>query len=320
MSEIFEVTIPDMGDFDSVDVVEVLVAAGDPVSEDQSLITLESDKASMEVPAPRGGTVHELRVQPGDKVSQGQVILTLEIGGEGAGEAQAQKAERPEASEPRSSREQKTESKGTDAAKPSTAAADPADGSRHAEVLVLGSGPGGYSAAFRAADLGKKVVLVERHAKLGGVCLNVGCIPSKALLHAAEVIAEARGFAGHGIAFGEPKIDLDALRSWKDSVVGRLNSGLDGLAKRRSVEVIHGEGRFVGPHRLRITPTADTGGERGGETFDLRFDHAIIAAGSRVVELPMIPKGDERIFDSTGALELRRIPKRLLVIGGGIIG
>jgi dihydrolipoamide dehydrogenase len=342
MSEIIEVKVPDIGDFDSVDIIEVLVAPGDQVEENDSLITLESDKASMEVPSPRAGTVKDVKVEAGGQASEGMVILTLEVDGAGDGDQAAteeasseaegseaaekdEKPKKPEKPEKPSADEQEAakdkaparESK-DEAPKKDQAPDDSGEGADiQADVVVLGSGPGGDSAAFRAADLGLDVVLVERYQSLGGVCLNVGCIPSKALLHAAKVIDEARSFADHGITFGEPKIELDPLREWKDSVVHRLTSGLDGLAKRRKVKVVHGEGRFTAAHRLVVTRPAEGG---DGETQEIYFRHAIIAAGSRVVELPFIPTDDERIMDSTDALELAEVPKRLLVLGGGIIG
>lgn len=345
MSEIIEVKVPDIGDFDSVDIIEVLVSSGDQVEEGDSLLTLESDKASMEVPSPRAGTVQDVQVEAGGQASEGMVILTLEVEAEGddepaSEESAAEETEetpaqeesaKPQAkdeaeeddeeaedaeTEDRATEDQATEDRATedDAPEDSGEGAD-----LRADVVVLGSGPGGYSAAFRAADLGLDVVLVERYESLGGVCLNVGCIPSKALLHAAKVIDEARSFADHGITFGEPKIDLDPLREWKDSVVHRLTSGLDGLAKRRKVQVVHGEGRFSGAHRLVVTRSGE-GEDAESETQEIYFRHAIIAAGSRVVELPFIPTNDERIMDSTGALELAEVPERLLVLGGGIIG
>ena len=282
-----EIKVPDIGDFKDVPVIEVLVKAGDVIKADDPLIVLESDKATMEVPAPRAGVVAEVKVKVGDRVGEGSVILTM----------QGAEAESPASSAP--------------AAAPAPIAV-PA-GSLHAEVLVLGAGPGGYSAAFRAADLGAKVVLVERWPVLGGVCLNVGCIPSKALLHAAKVIDEAQDFSAHGIAFEAPKVDLDKLRGWKESVVKRLTGGLAGMAKQRKVTVVTGLGAFVSPNTLDVT-AAD------GAKQTISFDKAIIAAGSEPVTLPFIPHDDPRVIDSTGALELDGVPKRLLVLGGGIIG
>ncbi len=287
------VRVPDIGDFSEVDVIEVLVREGDRIAEGDSLITLESDKASMEIPSPAAGVVKTLKVKVGDKVSEGVLILALEVAGEVPRSAVA-----PIGSP----------------AQPSVAAADSYVGRTdvQAEVVVLGAGPGGYTAAFRAADLGKKVVLIERYPSLGGVCLNVGCIPSKALLHAAKVLDEARDFAAHGISFGEPKVDLDALRKWKDGVVKRLTGGLGGLAKQRKVQVVNGYGRFLDAHHIEV--------ENGdGEKTVVGFEHCIIAAGSAPVKLPFIPD-DPRVIDSTGALQLEGVPKRMLVIGGGIIG
>ncbi|MGI9382759.1 MAG: dihydrolipoyl dehydrogenase [Methyloligellaceae bacterium] len=265
------------------------VAAGDDVAQEDPLITLESDKATMDVPSPSAGKVKELAVAVGDNVSEGALILTLETGQKpvesAAPEAPPAPASRPTA---------------------------PVQGDLHAEVLVLGSGPGGYTAAFRAADLGMKTVLVERWPSLGGVCLNVGCIPSKALLHAAKVITEAEEMAEHGLTFAKPKLNIDKLRGWKEGVVKRLTGGLAGLAKQRKVEVVRGHGAFASPNLLNVK--TDDG------VTTVSFDQAIIAAGSEVVELPFIPHDDPRVIDSTGALELEDVPKRLLVIGGGIIG
>jgi dihydrolipoamide dehydrogenase len=291
-----EVKVPDIGDFEGVPVVEVLVAEGDEVAAEDSLVVLESDKATMEVPAPSAGTVSELRVKVGDEVSEGDVLCVLETAeGDADGEATPEPhVEEKPAAEPEPETTQATER-----------------GDEHAQVLVLGSGPGGYTAAFRAADLGLDVVLVERHAVLGGVCLNVGCIPSKALLHVARVIAEAEEVSGHGVAFAEPEIDLDALRAWKDGVVGQLTKGVEGLAKARKVRVVHGVGRFASDHLLAV--------DTGEGTTTISFDHAVVAAGSHPVALPDLPD-DSRIVDSTGALELADVPERLLVVGGGIIG
>src|SRR5215216_803568 len=279
--ERLQVRVPDIGDFTDVPVIEVHVAPGDTVAAEDPLITLESDKATMDVPAPAGGTVTGLRVAVGDTVSEGDVIVQLQTGEE-------------EAAPP--------------AAAPAGLEADV-----QAEVLVLGAGPGGYSAAFRAADLGKAVVLVDRSPILGGVCLNVGCIPSKALLHAARVIAETKEMAEHGLAFGEPAVDLDKLREWKDSVVKRLTGGLAGLARQRKVKVVTGLGAFASPNHLEVTA------DDGSRTM-VGFEQAIIASGSEPVTLPFIPHEDERVVDSTGALELGSVPERLLVVGGGIIG
>ena len=301
-----EVKVPDIGDFKDVPVISILVAVGDEVAEEQPLIELESDKATMEVPSPAAGRIAAIAVKPGDRVSEGALILTLEAAGAATG-----------AVEPRNTDSGYGGRGGpTDApAAPQPApAAVPASarGDIHAEVVVLGSGPGGYTAAFRAADLGKKVVLIERNPTLGGVCLNVGCIPSKALLHAAKVITEAEEMAGHGIAFDTPVVDLDKLRGWKDSVVKQLTGGLSGLAKGRKVQVVTGYGRFTGPNMIEV--------ERDGAKTSVSFDQCIIAAGSEPVTLPFIPHDDPRVIDSTGALELDGIPERMLVLGGGIIG
>ncbi len=290
-----EVKVPDIGDFSDVPVISILVGVGDTVAAEDPLIELESDKATMEVPSPAAGTVKEIKVSEGDKVSEGSVILVLEGA---ASEAAVEAA--PAAAAP--------------AAPAAVAATGTAAGAgeHHAEVVVLGSGPGGYTAAFRAADLGKSVILIERNPTLGGVCLNVGCIPSKALLHAAKVITEAEEMGEHGIRFAKPKVDLDALRGWKDGVVGQLTGGLDGLARARKVKVVRGTGAFSGPNMIAVS-----GGD--GDTT-VSFDQCIIAAGSEPVELPFIPHDDPRVMDSTGALELAEVPKRMLVLGGGIIG
>jgi dihydrolipoamide dehydrogenase len=281
-----EVTVPDIGDFAGVPVIEIHVAPGDTVAAEDPLITLESDKATMDVPAPAAGTVTAVKVSVGDTVAEGRPILELQTG-EKAEQAPAQ------ATAPRP---------------PSSAQAD-----AHAEVLVLGAGPGGYTAAFRAADLGKQVILVDRWPALGGVCLNVGCIPSKALLHAAKVLAETRELAEHGLTFGDPQVDLDKLRGWKDGVVKRLTGGLAGLAKQRKVTTMRGTGRFTSMNQVEVTGD-------DGSTKTVSFEQAIIAAGSEPVRLPFIPHDDPRVIDSTGALELGGVPERLLVLGGGIIG
>jgi dihydrolipoamide dehydrogenase len=296
-----EIRVPDIGDFEDVPVIEILVAPGDTVQVEDALVTLESDKATMDVPAPEAGKIVELKVSVGDRVGEGSVILTLES--EDAADGETQKADAPKA----------TQATGrAEAATVSQAASHGGGADVSCELMVLGAGPGGYSAAFRAADLGMDTVLVERWDVLGGVCLNVGCIPSKALLHVAAVMDEAKAMARHGISFGKPEIDLDALRSHKDRVVGKLTGGLAGMAKARKVNVVTGTGVFLDPHHIEVT-----GGD-GGKTV-VKFEKAIIAAGSEAVKLPFIPE-DERIVDSTGALELRSIPERMLVIGGGIIG
>ena len=290
-----EVKVPDIGDFTDVPVISVLVSVGDTIAEEDPLIELESDKATMEVPSPAAGVIKEIKVGEGDKVSEGTVIMVLE--GAAAADAPAAPADAPAAAAP--------------AAVAATGTATGA-GDIHAEVVVLGSGPGGYTAAFRAADLGKKVVLIEKYSSLGGVCLNVGCIPSKALLHVAKVITEAEEMGSHGISFGKPKINLDELRDFKNSVIGQLTGGLGGLAKGRKVTTVQGYGRFAGPNMIEVQ--TDDG------MTTVSFDQCIIAAGSEPVNLPFIPHDDERVIDSTGALELKDIPKKMLILGGGIIG
>src|SRR5436190_1667267 len=283
-----EVKVPDIGDFKNIEVIEVLVKPGDSVKKEQSLITLESGKATMEIPWPAAGVVKELKLKTGDKVSQGSLILLLE-----AAAGATSVAAKPAAAA---------------AATPAQSAAPaPAKGEADCDVVVIGAGPGGYSAAFRAADLGLKTILVERYPALGGVCLNVGCIPSKALLHTAAVMDAARELADHGISFGEPKLDLDKLRAFKTKVVGKLTGGLAAMAKMRKVTVMQGVAAFTGPHALSI------------DGKPLRFANAIIAVGSQAAKLPFLPD-DPRIVDSTGALELPSVPKKMLIIGGGIIG
>ena len=293
MPKLIEVKVPAIGDFKNIPVIEVLVKPGDTVKPEDALVTLESDKATLDVPAPVGGVVKELKAKIGDKVSQGSLILMLEVAD--AAPAQPASTAPPAPTTPSA------------ILNPESSKAD-----IQTEVLVLGAGPGGYTAAFRAADLGKQVVLVERYPSLGGVCLNVGCIPSKALLHVAKVITEADEAAHTGITFGKPAIDIDKLRAWKSAVVGKLTKGLSGLAKQRKVQVVTGRGEFSSPHTLRVE-TAE-----GVKT--IAFENCIIAAGSSVARIPGFPYDDKRIIDSTGALELANIPKRLLVVGGGIIG
>ncbi|WP_175655486.1 dihydrolipoyl dehydrogenase [Burkholderia ambifaria] len=300
---LIEVKVPDIGDFSGVDVIEVNVKPGDVIEKEQTLITLESDKASMEVPSDVAGTVKDVKVKAGEKVSQGTIIAIVEAAATDAAPAKAPEPAKPAAAAPAPA-----------AAAP---AAAPQAGSYsgaadiECDMLVLGAGPGGYSAAFRSADLGMKTVLVERYSTLGGVCLNVGCIPSKALLHTALVIDEAAALASHGITFGKPEVDLDKLRDFKGGVVKKLTTGLAGMAKARKVEVVTGVGAFVDPYHMEVQ------GENGKKV--VKFKQAIIAAGSQAVKLPFMPE-DPRVVDSTGALELRQLPKRMLVIGGGIIG
>ncbi|MBS0243909.1 MAG: dihydrolipoyl dehydrogenase, partial [Proteobacteria bacterium] len=289
-----EIRVPDIGDFKNVPVIEIHVKVGDVIKAEDPLVTLESDKATMEVPAPEAGRVAEVKVRIGDKVGEGSVLLLLES----AATATALPAETAPAVAPVTA----------------PAAAKHAGGADlECQVLVLGAGPGGYSAAFRAADLGRKVVLVERNPTLGGVCLNVGCIPSKALLHVASVIDEVATLGAHGIAYDKPKISLAALRGHKDKVVGKLTGGLAGMAKARKVTVVQGTGLFLDPNHVSVTLSDGSGSKT------VWFEKAIIAAGSEAVKLPFIPE-DPRIVDSTGALELRQVPAKLLVIGGGIIG
>lgn len=306
MSKIVDIVVPDIGDFAEVDIIEVLVSAGEEVAQDDSLVTLESDKATMEIPAPFAGKVVTFTAAVGDKVKEGSILGTIEIADS---ESVAANVENSVATSAAPAEEPKSEQSAPQAV--SDADLPPAD--MQCEVLVLGSGPGGYTAAFRAADLGKKVIMIERFANIGGVCLNVGCIPSKALLHMSVVLNETREMAAHGITFAEPQIDIDKIRAFKDGVIGKLTGGLSGLAKARKVEVVQGYGKFSSAHTVTVE-AAD------GSTQTIAFEKAIIAAGSRVVKLPFIPHDDPRVMDSTDALELQEIPKRMLVIGGGIIG
>ena len=305
-----EVRVPDIGDFQDVAVIELLVRPGDTVAVDQSLVTVESDKASMEIPSSHAGVVRELKLALGDKVNQGTLILTLEAAGaDVASTAAAAPAPSPVPA---------AATAAAPAVAPSAAAfAGTAD--LDCDLLVLGGGPGGYSAAFRAADLGLKVVLVERYATLGGVCLNVGCIPSKALLHVAAVMDEVRHFADLGVDFGAPQVDLGKLLAHKNKVVGKLTGGLAAMARMRKVAVVRGYGSFVDPHHVAVEATTGDGQDKTGAGQTIRFEQCIIAAGSQAVRLPFLPD-DPRIVDSTGALQLRQAPRKMLVIGGGIIG
>ncbi len=317
MSQITEVLVPDIGNFDSVDVIEVLVKPGDVIAKEDPLITLESDKASMDIPSSHAGTVKELKVKVGDKVAKGTLILLLEAEAAIETNSPASASANSSATPVRESEEQASKIAQVVQREASNEAdkvvAKQSSSDLHAEVLVLGSGPGGYTAAFRAADLGKKVVLIERYATLGGVCLNVGCIPSKALLHAAKVITEAEEMAAHGITFGRPTIALSKLREWKSSdVVAKLTGGLAQMAKQREVTTVVGVGQFTSPNQIKVT-AAD------GSVTTVSFDNAIIAAGSQAARMPGADD-DPRIMDSTGALLLEDIPKRLLLVGGGIIG
>ena len=292
MSNLTTIEVPDIGDFKEVEIIEILVNEGDTVELDQSLLTVESDKASMEIPAPMAGEITSILVKVGDKISMGSSIVMMETSESTAAPASATKSEAPVATTPAA-----TSSSGAD---------------MQAEVVVIGAGPGGYTAAFRAADLGKSVVLIERYPDLGGVCLNVGCIPSKALLHTAQIINEAKEMEAHGITFGEPSIDVDKLRHFKEKVISQLTGGLAGLAKQRKVTVVQGTASFLSANQIQV--------ENDGTTQVLQFENAIIAAGSEVTRIPGFPYDDDRLIDSTGALELADIPRRLLVIGGGIIG
>lgn len=302
MSNLVEVLVPDIGNFDSVDVIEVLIKTGDTIAKEDSLITVESDKASMDIPSSHAGVVKEIKVKVGDKVAKGSLMLLVEA-------AEVVASAKVEAPVPATA----------PTVAPTVAAVAPvvtvAVGASdiNTQVVVLGSGPGGYTAAFRAADLGKQVVLVERYATLGGVCLNVGCIPSKALLHTAKVITEAEESSHHGVSFGAPQVDLEQLRNWKaNDVVGKLTGGLAAMAKQRNVTVVQGVGKFTSANQIAVT-AAD------GKVTTVGFENAIIAAGSQATKFPGV-EVDERIMDSTGALALADVPKRMLVIGGGIIG
>lgn len=337
MSELETVKVPDIGDINDVEVIEVLVSPGDTIAKEDSLITVESDKASMEIPSPSAGTITSVLVSTGDRVSAGSDLLVIDIaatGDSGAGKETTpdvtarQQAGETQSSEPAVQPQTVAKTASTTSSNASTsrstAASTATDEDRqradeHHDLVVLGAGPGGYTAAFRAADLGLKVLLIERFPDLGGVCLNVGCIPSKALLHTAAIIQETRGMAAHGVSFSEPEIDVDKLRSFKEDVIGKLTGGLAGLAKQRKVSVKHGLGRFLSPHLIAINPTAPEEGD-GDEPLRVSFDNVIIAAGSSSIRIPGFPYDDDRLMDSTAALQLADIPGRLLVIGGGIIG
>ena len=316
-TNLIDIKVPDIGDFDEVSVIEVLVKAGDTIKPEQSLITVESDKASMEIPSSHGGVVKEIKVKLGDMVKQGGVVLTLEV----AGTAAAKAPVGVEASKPAPAQSAPAQVAPEKIAASPVAAAASFSGTADldCDLLVLGAGPGGYSAAFRAADLGLKVVLVERYAALGGVCLNVGCIPSKALLHVAAVIDEASHMAALGVDFGAPKINVDMLRGHKEKVVNKLTGGLAAMAKMRKVTVVRGYGNFVGAHHLEVEETSGTAQVKTGKKQTIAFKTCIIAAGSQAVRLPFMPD-DPRVVDSTGALGLKEVPKRMLILGGGIIG
>ena len=300
MTQLIEIKVPDVGDFKEVPVIEILVQPGDSVEKETSLITLETDKATIEIPAPQNGTVKEIKVKIGDKVSEGSIILTLKP------------ITSPTDSLPHAKKDTKAEFAPSTASPISTQSTTIPRGDIHADVAILGAGPGGYTAAFRAADLGKKVILIERYPVLGGVCLNVGCIPSKALLHMAKVVTDAEETIHAGVNFNTPKLELDKLRKWKESIIGKLTNGLTALAKKRNVEVIQGNGEFITSNMISVTTP------NGQKTVS--FEYCVIAAGSSVAHPPGIIQNDPRIIDSTGALELEDIPKRMLIIGGGIIG
>lgn len=309
MSTIETLTLPDIGNFEQLEIIEVLIRIGQTIEAETSMLTLESDKATMEIPAPKAGKIIALLVKVGDKISKGDPIATLEI-------ADSSSAEPANAPKDAATTSAKTQSQVAPAQPNPIPQASPTlaqTADYVCDVLVLGAGPGGYTAAFRAADLGKNVILIERFEKIGGVCLNVGCIPSKALLHVSAILNETREMRSHGITFAEPTIDLAGLRDFKNGVINKLTSGLTQLAKQRKVTVLHGVGAFINPHQVRIT-AAD------GSQKTVEFTHAIIAAGSQPVKLPFIPHDDPRVIDSTGALDLADIPQRMLVIGGGIIG
>lgn len=307
MSRTVEIKVPDIGDFDKVPVIEVLVRPGERIEPEQSLITLESDKATMDVPAPVAGRLIELKVAEGDEVSEGTVIALVEV--EEAGEASGHAVDSAGSG---GAPDTASSTQSEDASAAQVSSSTQPSGDHEFDLVVLGAGPGGYTAAFRAADLGLKVALIERYASLGGVCLNVGCIPSKALLHVGEVITAATHLAEHGVSFGKPQIDIAKLREFRQSTVSRLTGGLAGMAKKRGVEVITGRGEFSGTHSITV--------EKDGNTRTVSFAQCIIAAGSRVMKIPGLPWDDARVMDSTDALELAEIPARLLIIGGGIIG
>lgn len=310
MSKIINIEVPDIGDFSEVDIIEVVVNVGDVVAIEDPLITLESDKASIEIPSPSAGTITEVLVKVDDKVGQGSLILKLEIADSDASDTSPASEQDKTAEAATESTAASSESAPTETAP--TAAKFDGDSDMHAEVVVLGSGPGGYTAAFRAADLSKTVIMIEKFDNIGGVCLNVGCIPSKALLHTAAIITEAAEMADHGVDFGKPKIDIKKLAGFKNKIIKQLTGGLSGLAKQRKVKIITGYGKFTSANTIEVV------GKDGSQIIS--FDNAIIAAGSSVFNLPGFPYDDERLMDSTGALELADVPKRLLVIGGGIIG
>ncbi|UCH41785.1 MAG: dihydrolipoyl dehydrogenase [Gammaproteobacteria bacterium] len=308
MSEI-DLILPDIGDFENVEIIEIHVKANDKVQPEDPILTLESDKATMDIPSPFAGTIKKISVKVGDRVSEGDKLGSIESAESAAAKKPANKAAKKTAKKTAKKAPAKKSARATE----STPAAKPSGGGDiSTEVVVLGAGPGGYTAAFRAADLGKKVVLVERYPTLGGVCLNVGCIPSKALLHTAQIINEAEHMKANGVTFAKPKIDLKGINAFKDKVVGKLTGGLSGLARQRKVTVVHGVGQFVDQNTMQV--------DNNGETTRIRFENCIIAAGSQATEIPPFPNDDPRLMDSTDALELKDVPKKLLIVGGGIIG
>jgi len=313
MSQERTILVPNIGDFDNVEITEVLVSEGDQVEAEDSLITVETDKASMEIPCTNAGVVTEILVKVGDMISEGSAILKIE---ETAKSVDSDTPE-PNASVSDTTDSVEPSSLGIDSQDPAAAKPEPTkfagNADRHAQLVVVGSGPGGYTAAFRAADLGLEVIMIERYEQIGGVCLNVGCIPSKALLHTAEIINEAAEFAEQGVTFSKPDVDLDKLRAHKNNVINKLTGGLVGLAKQRKVTIVKGFGKFTSGNSVEVT-------DDGGSSQTISFDNCIIAAGSRVTKLPFIPWEDPRVIDSTGALELSEVPKRMLIVGGGIIG
>jgi len=313
---LMDIKVPDIGDFAEVAVIELLVKPGDTVKQEQSLITVESDKASMEIPSSHAGVVKELKVKLGDKVSEGSVVLSLEVAGDAAAAPAAANAP-ASAAAPAAAAAPVAAPVATAPAPVAASFAGSAD--LECDLLVLGAGPGGYSAAFRAADLGLKVVIVERYGTLGGVCLNVGCIPSKALLHVAAVMDEVSHMADLGVDFGAPTVNVDKLRGHKEKVIGKLTGGLAAMAKMRKVTIVRGYGAFVGPNHVEVEETTGTGQDKTGTKKVVAFKKCIIAAGSQAVRLPFMPD-DPRVVDSTGALALKEVPKKMLIIGGGIIG
>ena len=311
MSNSITVEVPDIGDFDAVDIIEILISVGESVEEETPLITLETDKATMDIPCPYAGTIDEILVKVGDQISQGNAILKMTISDSAAVEQDFVESAEIIPDESHIAAEESLPKDSPETAPQSATSVDDTD--LQTEVVVLGSGPGGYTAAFRAADLGKQVILIERYASIGGVCLNVGCIPSKALLHTAEIINEAEEMSAHGVTFSKPDIDLGRLADWKNKVIGKLTGGLAALAKQRKVKIVNGVGTITSANDIKVVA-------EDGNTTTIHFEHLIIAAGSQATQIPIFPNDDPRLMDSTDALELDEIPKRLLVVGGGIIG